>query len=213
MKKEKILKILQALEKKYTRNEIIELKYINNYTLLLAVLLSAQATDKGVNKATEPLFKIAKTPQEILNLGEEKLLNYLKSINYYKTKTKHIIELSKILIEKYNSQVPNTREDLENLPGVGRKTANVILNIAFNTRVIAVDTHVFRVANRIGLVKTNNVLDTEKELYKVIPENYIEFMNHWLVLLGRYICKAKNPDCQNCPLNKLCESTKKIVKK
>ncbi|MDD2840093.1 MAG: endonuclease III [Rickettsiales bacterium] len=205
MKKQKILDIFQALEDKYSRNEIIELKYLNNYTLLLAVLLSAQATDKGVNKATEPLFKMIKTPEQTLKLGEENLKQYLKSINYFNTKTRNIIKLSQILINKFNSQVPNTREDLESLPGVGRKTANVMLNIAFDTPVIAVDTHVFRVSNRIGLVKTDNVLDTEIKLYKIIPQEYIKYVNHWLVLLGRYICKAKKPDCENCPLKDLCE--------
>ncbi len=205
MKKQKILEIFKILEEKYSNGSIIELNYFNNYTLLLAVLLSAQATDKGVNKSTESLFKIAGTPEEILKLGEEKLKQHLKSINYFNTKAKNIIKLSQILIDKFNSQVPNKREDLESLPGVGRKTANVILNIAFNTYAIAVDTHVFRVSNRIGLVKTNNVFDTEMKLYKIIPQEYTKYVNHWLVLLGRYICKAKKPDCENCPLKNVCE--------
>lgn len=205
MNKTKIKKIFQILEEKYTRGEIIELKYINVYTLLISVLLSAQATDKGVNKATNELFKIADTPEKMVNLGEENLKKYIKSINYFNNKAKNIIALSKILIEKFNSQVPNTREELESLPGIGRKTANVVLNIAFNQTSIAVDTHVFRVSNRIGLVKANNVLDTEKQLWKIVPDEYKKFVNHWLVLLGRYICKAKKPNCNDCPIKDLCE--------
>ena len=210
MNKSKIQKIFSILEQYYTRNEIIELKYTNNYTLLISVLLSAQATDKGVNKATEELFKIADTPEKMLALGEVKLKQYLKTLNYYNTKTKHILELSKILVEKFNSQIPTTREELESLPGIGRKTANVVLNIVFDKNTIAVDTHVFRVSNRIGLVKADNVLDTEMELYKIIPTNYVRFVNHWLVLLGRYICKARKPECDKCPIKELCE--KHIIK-
>ena len=210
MNKNKIQKIFSILEQYYTRNEIIELKYTNNYTLLISVLLSAQATDKGVNKATEELFKIADTPEKMLALGEVKLKQYLKTLNYYNTKTKHILELSKILVEKFNSQIPTTREELESLPGIGRKTANVVLNIVFDKNTIAVDTHVFRVSNRIGLVKADNVLDTEMELYKIIPTNYVRFVNHWLVLLGRYICKARKPECDKCPIKELWE--KHIIK-
>lgn len=205
MNKIKALEIFLLLEKKYSNDGIIELKYHNNYTLLLAVLLSAQATDKGVNKATESLFKIVKTPEDVLKIGEDKLKQYLKSINYFNTKSRNIIKLSQILVDKFNSQVPSKREDLESLPGVGRKTANVILNIAFNEVAIAVDTHVFRVSNRIGLVKTNNVLDTEKRLYKIVPQKNLKYVNHWLVLLGRYICKAKKPNCEECPLKNICE--------
>lgn len=205
MNKNKIKEIFNILEKYYTKKEIIELKYINNYTLLLSVLLSAQATDNSVNKATKDLFKIADTPEKILQLGEENLKKYLKTLNYYNTKTRHIIELSKILIEKFNSQIPTSRENLESLPGIGRKTANVILNIVFDKATIAVDTHVFRVSNRIGLVKAVNVLDTEMELYKVVPNEYVKYTNRWLVLLGRYICKARKPDCNNCPIKNLCE--------
>ena len=213
MNKKKISEIFERLENKFSRDYQIELDYINNYTLLIAVLLSAQATDKGVNKATEELFKIANTPEDMLKLGEDGVKKYIKSINYFNNKSKNIIKLSKILIEKFNSQVPNNRKDLESLPGVGRKTANVILNIAFNTPEIAVDTHVFRVSNRIGLVKANNVFDTEMQLKKVIPKNYTTFVNHWLVLLGRYICKAKKPNCEECPIKDLCEKhIKKDVK-
>lgn len=205
MNKKKVSEIFQILEKKYSNDGIIELKYHNNYTLLLAVLLSAQATDKGVNKATENLFKIVENPEDILKIGEDKLKQYIKSINYFNTKSKNIIKLSQILIDKFDSQVPSKREDLESLPGVGRKTANVILNIAFDEAAIAVDTHVFRVSNRIGLVKTDNVFDTEKKLYKIVPQKNIKYVNHWLVLLGRYICKAKKPNCEECPLKDICE--------
>lgn len=205
MNKKKISEIFKILEDKFSRNYKIELDYINNYTLLIAVLLSAQATDKGVNKATEKLFKIANTPENMISLGEEGVKEHLKSINYFNNKSKNIIKLSEILVEKFNSQVPNNRDDLESLPGIGRKTANVVLNIAFNNPQIAVDTHVFRVSNRIGFAKADNVFDTEMQLRKIIPENYITFINHWLVLLGRYICKAKKPDCENCPINDLCE--------
>lgn len=208
MKKETVSKIFHILENYYTKNEIIELKYINNYTLLIAVLLSAQATDKGVNKATEILFQKASTPEEMIKLGEEGIKQYIKSINYYNTKAKNIIKLSQKLIDEYNSQVPSKREDLESLAGVGRKTANVVLNILFNQPNIAVDTHVFRVSNRLGLVKTDNVLDTEKKLNKIVPQQYIKYVNHWLVLLGRYICKAKKPECNKCPIKEFCKSCK-----
>lgn len=212
MNKKKITEIFKRLEDKFSRDHIIELDYINNYTLLIAVLLSAQATDKGVNKATEELFKVAKTPEDMLKLGEEGVKKYVKSINYFNNKSKNIIKLSKILIEKFNSKIPSNREDLESLPGVGRKTANVVLNIAFNTPEIAVDTHVFRVSNRIGLVKADNVFETEMQLRKIVPENYITFVNHWLVLLGRYICKAKKPECENCPIKDLCEKHISYIK-
>lgn len=205
MNKKKIFEIFKILEEKYSKEYKIELEYINNYTLLIAVLLSAQATDKSVNKATENLFKLINTPEEMVKLGEENLKNYIKSINYFNNKSKNIINLSKLLVEKFNSKVPNNREDLESLPGIGRKTANVVLNIAFNIPEIAVDTHVFRVSNRIGLVKTKNVLETERDLRKIIPENYVTFINQWLVLLGRYICKSRRPNCEECPINHICE--------
>jgi len=197
--------VFEILEKKYTKELLTELDYINNYTLLISVLLSAQATDERVNKVTKELFEKVKTPKEMILLGEKQLKEYIKSINYFNTKAKNIINLSKILVEKFDSEVPSNREDLEILPGIGRKTANIILNISFNQPTIAVDTHVFRVSNRIGLVATKNVLDTEIELYKIIPNKYIQFTNHWLVLLGRYICKARKPKCDECPLEKICE--------
>ncbi len=205
MKKEYILEIFKILEKIYNKkDELIELQYINNYTLLVSVILSAQATDTGVNKATKDLFKKVTTPEEMLELGEEKLKEYIKTINYYPTKARHIIAMSKKLVENFNSKVPNNMEDLITLDGVGRKTANVVLNIAFNKPSIAVDTHVFRVTNRLGIVNTKNVFDTEKQLFKIIPEKYVKYVNHYLVLFGRYNCKAKNPQCLGCVLQKYC---------
>lgn len=162
MKKEHILEIFKILEKIYGKDELIELKYINNYTLLVSVILSAQATDLGVNKATKDLFKKVTTPEEMLELGEDELKKYIKTINYYPTKAKHIMAMSKKLVENFNSTVPDNMDDLISLDGVGRKTANVVLNIAFKKPSIAVDTHVFRVSNRLGIVNTKNVLDTEK---------------------------------------------------
>jgi len=182
-----------------------ELIYKNNFELLVSVMLSAQATDKGVNKATEKLFAVANTPQQILNLGEIKLLEFLKSLNYYKTKTKNLIKTSEILISQYQGQIPSTREGLESLPGVGRKTANVILNIAFGEQTIAVDTHIFRVANRLNLAPGKDVLEVEKNLLKNIPKEFLDHAHHWLVLHGRYICKAAKPLCGVCELRQYCE--------
>ncbi|GMO57226.1 MAG: endonuclease III [Rickettsiales bacterium] len=201
-----IYAIFKKLEQYYntTSTALTELSYKNTYTLLVATLLSAQATDKGVNKATEPLFKIADTPDKMLKLGEQKLKEYIKTINYYNTKAKHIIELSQVLVEKFDSNVPNNREDLESLSGVGRKTANIVLNIAFKQPNIAVDTHVFRVSNRLGLTKAKNVRESEEQLLKIIPTEYIQNVNFWLVLFGRYICKAQKPDCLNCFLKDHC---------
>ena len=205
MNKKNINNIFNILSKIYNDNSLIELKYNNAYTLLVSVVLSAQATDKGVNNATKDLFKIVDTPEKMLKLGEKKLNEYIKTINYHNVKSKHVIELSKILIDKYDSIVPNKREDLESLPGVGRKTANIILNILFNQNCIAVDTHVFRVVNRIGIVNENNVYDTEMSLYKNVPKQYIKYINTWFVLYGRYICKAKNPNCKECLIKKYCK--------
>lgn len=182
-----------------------ELVYHSPFELLVAVILSAQATDTSVNKATEKLFKIANTPEKILSLGEAKLQTYLKSIGLYKTKSSNIIKTCKLLIENYHSTVPETREALEELPGVGRKTANVILNTFFGKPVIAVDTHIFRVAQRIGLAKGKTPLEIEKQLYKVIPKHYLHDAHHWLILHGRYICVARKPKCMECPIRELCE--------
>lgn len=206
MKKEKIREIFEILKQKFNYTENIELNYINPYTLLVAVVLSAQATDKGVNKATEDLFKVVQTPKEMLELGEEKLKNFIKTINYCNTKAKNIIKLSEKLVKDFGSIVPDTREKLTSLNGVGRKTANIILNTVYKIPSIAVDTHVFRVSNRIGLTKNSkNVLNSEIELEKIIPSDLIYDVNHCLVLLGRYTCKAIKPQCELCPINKLCE--------
>ncbi|MDR3289864.1 MAG: endonuclease III [Rickettsiales bacterium] len=202
---ETINNIFKLLKKHYGNTNLIELDYKNTYTLLIATLLSAQATDKSVNKATEKLFENVDTPYKMIDLGEIKLKKYIKSINYYNTKAKHIIQLSQVLIEKYKGNVPNTRESLENLAGVGRKTANIVLNIAFKQPNIAVDTHVFRVSNRLGLTEAKNVKESEEQLLKIIPPQYVKYVNHWLVLFGRYTCKAKNPDCENCFLKKDCK--------
>ena len=182
-----------------------ELKYSSPFELLVAVILSAQATDISVNKATEHLFVQANTPHAILNLGLEGLKKYVKTINLYPTKAKNIIKTCEILIEKYQEKVPNTREQLEELPGVGRKTANVILNTAFGQATIAVDTHIFRVANRINLAPGKTPREVEDKLLKVIPKEYLHDAHHWLILHGRYTCTAKNPKCPQCIINDLCE--------
>ena len=188
-----------------------ELEHINNYTLLVAVVLSAQATDAGVNKATKPLFQIADTPEKMLALGEEKLRDYIKTIGLYKGKAKNVIALSKMLIEKHNGHVPKTREELEALPGAGRKTANVVLNIAFGEPTIAVDTHVFRVSNRTGLAPGGNPLEVERELDRVIPARFKTHAHHWLILHGRFICVARQPGCPDCLINDLCRYPDKTV--
>lgn len=210
MKKENYTLFFDALQNQNPHPKT-ELYYKNPFTLLIAVVLSAQATDLGVNKATKPLFEQIETPEDIIKLGEENLLNYFKSLNYYKTKTKNIIALSKILIEKHQGLVPKQREDLESLPGVGRKTANVILNVAFHQPTIAVDTHIFRVSNRTGLAIGKTPLEVELGLTQKIPLAYIHDAHHWLVLLGRYICKARKPECPHCPVRLYCEYPDKTV--
>ena len=181
-----------------------ELNYSNPYTLLVAVALSAQTTDKSVNKATDSLFKIADTPEKMIALGEEKLISYIKSIGLYKNKAKHVIEMSKMLISDFGSKVPDNREDLEKLPGVGRKTANVVLNVIFNKPTMPVDTHLLRISPKIGLAEGKTPLEVEKSLLKRIPPQYLEHAHHWLILHGRYICTARNPKCEECPINHLC---------
>ena len=181
-----------------------ELAYINPYTLLVAVVLSAQATDVGVNKATEPLFKIVDTPQKMLKLGEAKLKGYIKTIGLFNTKAKNVIALSKILVDKHGGEVPRTREELQELPGVGRKTANVVLNIAFGEPTIAVDTHIFRVSNRTGLAPGKNPLEVELKLEKATPERFKRHAHHWLILHGRYVCKARKPECPVCVVRAQC---------
>jgi endonuclease III len=190
--------------KKQTPHPQTELVYTTPYTLLVAVVLSAQATDKGVNKATEPLFKVADTPQKMLDLGLENLKTYIKSIGLYQTKAKNIIKLSEMLLDRHKGQVPHNREDLEALPGVGRKTANVVLNVAFGMPTIAVDTHIFRVSNRTGLAVGKTPLDVERKLEQVIPTQYRDHAHHWLILHGRYICVARNPKCSICPVQADC---------
>ena len=181
-----------------------ELQYVNPYTLLVAVVLSAQATDKGVNKATAPLFKTVKTPDAMLALGEEKLISHIRAIGLYRTKAKNVMALSKLLIDKYGGQVPRERAALEELPGVGRKTANVVLNIAFGEPTIAVDTHIFRVGNRTGLAPGKTPLEVELKLEKVVPREFKRHAHHWLLLHGRYICKARKPECPRCLISDLC---------
>jgi endonuclease-3 len=188
-----------------------ELQYTNTFTLLVAVVLSAQATDVGVNKATKALFEKVSTPQDILDLGLEGLISYVKTIGLYNAKAKNIMALSQILVDKYQGQVPSTREELVQLPGVGRKTANVILNVAFGQPTIAVDTHIFRVANRIGLTKGKTPLAVEHQLEKTIPTQYKHDAHHWLILHGRYVCKARKPLCPTCPVAYICKFPNKTV--
>lgn len=188
-----------------------ELKYRSKFELLIAVMLSAQATDISVNKATKELFKVANTPEKILNLGLSRLKNYIKSIGLYNTKAQNIIKTCQILVKEHKSRVPDTREQLEFLPGVGRKTANVILNTAFNQPTIAVDTHIFRVSNRIGIAKGKTPLEVEKNLIKAIPDQFKQDAHHWLILHGRYICTARSPKCKICLLNDLCEYKEKSI--
>ncbi|NDF12223.1 MAG: endonuclease III [Proteobacteria bacterium] len=181
-----------------------ELRYTNHYTLLVAVILSAQATDVSVNKATFALFKVADTPEKMVKLGEEKLKGYIKTIGLFNMKAKNVIAMSQALIKQHQSAVPNTREALEKLPGVGKKTAAVVMNCAFGEPTIAVDTHVFRVSNRLGLVKTQTPEKTEAALLKVIPKKWQQHAHHWLILHGRYICKAAKPRCPDCLVRDLC---------
>ena len=181
-----------------------ELHYVNPYTLLVAVVLSAQATDVGVNKATGPLFKVADTPEKMVALGEVKVRNYVKTIGLFNAKAKNVIALSKLLIEEHSSEVPRDRQALEKLPGVGRKTANVVLNIAFGEPTIAVDTHIFRIGNRTGLAPGKTPLAVEKKLEKKTPPHYKLHAHHWLILHGRYVCKARKPDCPACVVRELC---------
>jgi len=188
-----------------------ELEYTTSFQLLIAVMLSAQATDVGVNKATRRLFPVAGTPQALLALGEEKLKSYISTIGLYNAKAKNVIATCRILIERHHGEVPRTREALESLPGVGRKTANVILNTAFGESTIAVDTHIFRVANRTGLAKGKTVRAVEDRLEKVVPDEFKRDAHHWLILHGRYVCKARKPDCPQCIIRDVCEYRHKTV--
>jgi endonuclease III len=188
-----------------------ELEYSTPFELLAAVLLSAQATDKGVNIATRKLFKVANTPSAIAELGVEGVEEYIKTIGLFRSKAKHLVQTAEILRDKFNGQVPENREDLESLPGVGRKTANVVLNTAFGHPTMAVDTHIFRVSNRTGIAPGKDVLVVEKKLMKFIPAEFMLDAHHWLILHGRYVCKARTPDCTRCSIVDLCEFKKKTT--
>ena len=188
-----------------------ELEYSTPFELLVAVILSAQATDVSVNAATRQLFPVANTPQALLDLGEEKLREYVQRIGLYKTKTRHIMQACTLLLERHGGEVPQTREELEALPGVGRKTANVVLNTAFGQPTIAVDTHMFRVANRTGLAPGKDVLEVENNLLKFVPDEFKHNAHHWLILHGRYICQARKPKCGECLIVDLCEYPDKTI--
>ena len=181
-----------------------ELNYVNEFTLTVAVVLSAQATDAGVNKATEKLFKVADTPEKMLALGEAKVRDYIKTIGLYRNKAKNVIALCEMLIADFGGEIPQTRGELVKLPGVGRKTANVVLNIAFGQPTMAVDTHIFRLGNRTGMAPGKNVDQVEDKLVKRIPKHWMQHAHHWLILHGRYICKARKPECWNCVVKDLC---------
>ena len=182
-----------------------ELEYVNPFTLLVAVVLSAQSTDKGVNKATGPLFKVADTPEKMLKLGEEGLISYIKTIGLYKNKAKHIMGLSQKLIDDFDSEVPGTREELMTLPGVGRKTANVVLNVIFHQPTMPVDTHLLRVAPKIGLAEGNTPETVEKSLLERIPPEFLHDAHHWILLHGRYVCTARAPKCDECIISDICK--------
>ena len=188
-----------------------ELQYSTPFELLVAVILSAQATDVSVNAATRILFPVANTPQSLLNLGEENLRSYVQRIGLYKTKSTHLIQMSHILLEKHGGQVPHSRAALESLPGVGRKTANVVLNTAFGEPTIAVDTHIFRVSNRTGIAPGKDVLEVENKLLKFVPDEFKHDAHHWLILHGRYTCQARKPKCPQCLIMDLCEYKGKAI--
>ena len=200
-KREEIFRRLSSLNPE----PATELEYRNPFELLVAVVLSAQATDKSVNLTTPRLFQAAGSPAAMLALGQARLEDYIKTIGLYRTKARNLLAACRLLIERHGGEVPSNREALESLPGVGRKTANVILNSAFGEPTIAVDTHIFRVANRTGLAPGENVVEVEHKLLKFVPEQYRRHAHHWLILHGRYVCKARKPDCPACPIRDLCE--------
>jgi endonuclease-3 len=208
MNKKEILSFFKTLST-LNPNPKGELNYTNAYTLLVAVILSAQSTDLGVNKATKALFKAIKTPEDMVRLGEESLQNHIKTIGLYKTKAKNILKTSHRLIGFFNSAIPSEKKDLESLPGVGPKTANVVLNIAFGAEAFPVDTHVFRVCNRTGLAKGKTPVEIEEILEKKVPSPYRKNAHHWLILHGRYICRARTPLCETCPVSFVCDYFKK----
>ncbi|MDQ7003476.1 MAG: endonuclease III [Ghiorsea sp.] len=188
-----------------------ELNYNTPFELLISVLLSAQATDVGVNKATAKLYPIANTPQAFLELGEEGLKLYINTIGLYNSKAKHAIQTARKLVDEFDGEVPRTRQELESLPGVGRKTANVVLNVLWGEPTMAVDTHIFRVSNRTGLAPGKNPLEVEKKLLQVIPKKYMKHAHHWLILHGRYTCTARKPQCHACPINHACTWAEKTI--
>lgn len=204
LSKDKVILLFERFKEKNPK-PTTELIAPNNYTLLVSVVLSAQATDKSVNKATESLYKKVDTPEKMLELGEEGLIEYIKSIGLYRAKSKNVIALSKLLVENFASSLPRTREDLMSLPGVGRKTANVILNVVYGEKTMPVDTHLLRISPRIGLSFGTNPETIEQDLLKIIPDEYMEHAHHWLILHGRYICTARNPKCKECPINDICQ--------
>ncbi|MEH6670855.1 endonuclease III [Halopseudomonas sp.] len=204
MNKQKRLEIFQRLRED-NPTPTTELNYSNPFELLIAVILSAQATDVGVNKATDKLFPVANTPEAIYNLGVEGLSEYIKTIGLFNSKARNVIETCRLLIEQHGSVVPDNREALEALPGVGRKTANVVLNTAFGHAAMAVDTHIFRVSNRTGIAKGKNVREVEDRLMKHVPKEFLVDAHHWLILHGRYVCKARSPQCGSCRIEDLCE--------
>ena len=203
MKKDTVIEFFKRLQAQEPEPKG-ELDYVNPFTLLVAVVLSAQATDVGVNKATPALFKAADTPEKMVALGEDKIRHFIKTIGLFNAKAKNVFKLSQILIDEYNSQVPEDRDELIKLPGVGRKTANVVVSMAFGQPTIAVDTHIFRVSNRTGLAKGKTPDHIEAKLEKVVPDEFKFHCHHWLILHGRYICKARKPDCANCLVYDLC---------
>ena len=208
MEKKQVNNLFKRLHKK-SPNPQTDLKYTSPFTLLISVVLSAQATDISVNKATVSLFAIADTPEKMIELGEKKIKTYIKTIGLFNTKAKNILALSKILVQKYNSEVPSNRKELEELPGVGRKTANVVLNIVFQQPTIAVDTHIFRLSNRTGLATGKTPLEVEKNLLKNIPNIWKKNAHHWLILHGRYVCKSRSPKCKICIIEDICCFTEK----
>lgn len=210
MNKDKRTEIFTRLRDNNPQPET-ELEYSSPFELLVAVTLSAQATDVSVNKATRKLFPVANTPESIYALGEEGLKEYIKTIGLFNSKAKNVIAMCKILMEKHNSQVPETRDELVALPGVGRKTANVVLNTAFNQIAMAVDTHIFRVSNRTKIAPGKDVLEVEKRLIRLVPKDFLMDAHHWLILHGRYVCTARKPKCGSCTIEDLCEFKEKVL--
>ena len=209
-KTSEILEIMRIFERE-NPNPQCELHFHNPYTLLVAVMLSAQSTDKGVNKATEALFKIADTPRKMLNLGIDKLKDYIKTIGLYNNKAKNIMEMSRQLVAEFSGEVPADRDVLTTLAGVGRKTANVVMNVWFKQPTLAVDTHVMRISHRLDFSQGKTPLEVEKDLLKVLPKDLIINTNHWLGLFGRYTCKAQRPLCENCPISAYCHCGDKRI--